>query len=163
TGWSVAAISSVLLGMFVIGPVVRVIDSQRWPQHTCQVIRSAARTHSEGKGATFSVDILYSYTIDGRRLQPDRFGLFPPPTAGFASCQRLVDQFVPGKRLVCYVNPDDPEDAVLVRGASVYFLLGLVPVILLAGGLLLANLPGGQAGASLESSPAPLRVRVPAA
>src|SRR5262249_40673651 len=131
--------------------------------HTCKVVRSAVREHFSSPRAAFTVDVLYAYTVSGRRYQSDRFELFPATSTAFVSRQRIADQYVPGAPLPCFVNPDDPSDAVLNRGASAYFLLGLVPLILLPGGILLATLPGGQGVASVETAPSPLRLRLPAA
>ncbi len=120
-------------------PVTRTIQAKHWREVTCQVISSRVRSHSSDDGTTYSVDILYSYRFNGRAYRSNRYHFMGGSSSGRSGKQAVVRRYRPGTKVVCYVDPQHPEEAVLERGWSASLLFGLIPLVFVmvgAGGML---------------------------
>ena len=91
---------------------------------------------------TYRIDISYKYEVDGREFQSYRYSFWAGSSSGRKDKQAVVDRFPPGTRAFCYVNPDDPTQAVIDRGLSIE-----VWMCLLIGGLFGALGASGLANA----------------
>ena len=113
-----------------IGPALKILTAQSWNPTPCTVISSKVG----GSGDTHSIEIVYSYTIDGRQYQSDRYDFVNASTSGYAGKAEVVNQNPPGKSATCYVNPANPSDAVFSRSFSSDMWFGLFGLpFLLAG------------------------------
>ncbi|MFP4056250.1 MAG: DUF3592 domain-containing protein [Candidatus Brocadiia bacterium] len=121
-----------VLGYFLFYKKWRRIEAaESWPQVPCVVVSSRVQRHEPSdsdSSPTYSVDILYEYEVDGRTYRSNRYDLVGGSSSGRAAKARIVAQHPPGTKTVCAVNPDDPTDAVLRRGYTAAFYLGLIPV-----------------------------------
>jgi len=54
---------------------------------------------------------------------------------GWAAARRIASGYRPGSTVACYVNPRDADEATLNRELSIVWLVGLMPLGLLAWGL----------------------------
>jgi hypothetical protein len=126
------------LGTFyglVIRPVGKVFAARGWEATPCVVVSSQVRSHSSDDGTTYSVDILYSYTVNRKEYRSNRYQFMSGSSSGYRGKAEIVARHPPGTRTVCYVNPQDPTESVLERGFTGQFLLGLIPLaFILAGG-----------------------------
>ncbi len=133
---------------FFVRPVLEVEQARQWPAISCRVISSRVLSHSGSKnGTTYSVDILYSYTVEGRDYRSSRYDFMGGSSSGYSSKTAVVAQYRPGTTARCYVNPDDPSDAVLEREFTPAMLVGLIPAVFLfvgVGGLLWLFVGGGR-------------------
>jgi hypothetical protein len=142
-------LSLFFLGFLLIGggtsyplllrPVFHVFQATRWQAVPCRIISSSVKTHDSGDGTTYSVDIFYQYQFNGREFSADRYSFINGSSSGHAGKQEVVDRYPPGSSATCFVNPADPDEAVLVRGFTSHFLLALIPLIFVlvgAGGLI---------------------------
>lgn len=119
-------------------PVVRdAIDSNHWVATDCRVINSQVGAHSDSDGTTYSIDIVYSYEVNGRTYQSERYDFLGGSSSGRAGKQRVVEEYPPGSIATAYVNPEDPSQAVLVVGFLPKYLLTLLPPLLAAVGIFL--------------------------
>src|ERR1051326_4419060 len=126
---------------FFLRPVFNVISAKRWPAVPCVVISSQVRTHHSGDGSTYSINILYSYDLNGRELKANRYSFMGASPSGYKGKSAIVARYPPGTETICYVNPSDPTDAVLQRGFTAEMWLGLIPLLFAtigAGGLVFA-------------------------
>jgi hypothetical protein len=129
------AVGSVLFAACLLGPVRHAIAARSWRAEECKILRSEVRRHRASKGAdAFSPLILFSYAADGAEHRSDIYSLFEY-SSGWASAQRVTKGYRPGSTATCYVNPADPDDATLSRDPSLGWLIGLIPLALVAGGL----------------------------
>ncbi len=155
--WTGAWIGVIFFGIFflagagmaiplLVTPFQKYFDSQGWLVLDCKVESSRVRSHDSDDGTTYSVDILYSYEVDGRTYKSNTFDFIGGSSSGYASKKKIVRRHPPGKVVSCYVNPNDPADAVLDREIGYAFLLGLLPLIFMAvggGGLYMILRSGG--------------------
>jgi hypothetical protein len=157
----------VFYAMF-IRPVIKIRDARHWPAVPCTVVSSRVQSHNSD-GTTYSVDILYRYEIRGREYKANRYNFFGVSSSGHSGKARIVRQYPPGRKTVCYVNPGDPTDAVLFPGFTPTMWFGLLPLLFVVAGAggIVGNLGHGNAPAKLsagsESSPVVLKARYSAA
>jgi hypothetical protein len=120
---------------FFLRPVLKMQSARAWLEVPCVVISSSVKSHtgSEG-GSTYSVDIFYSYQFNGREHRSDTYDFMTGSSSGYAGKQAVVARNPPGTRTVCYVNPNDPTEAVLMRGFSPNMWFGLFPLVFVAVG-----------------------------
>jgi hypothetical protein len=148
-----------------IRPVIKIREARHWPAVPCTVVLSRVQSHNSDDGTTYSVDILYRYEISGREYKANRYNFFGGSSSGYNGKARIVSQYPPGRETVCYVNPQDPTDAVLFRSFTPTMWFGLLPLLFVVAGAagIIANPPGGTPPAKLsvsfELSPVVLKAR----
>ena len=136
----VAAFGAFLLMGLVVtwaiasGPVRRINQARNWPSVPCTVLSSEVKRHS-GEGTGYSILITYEYRYNGQRYTSDRYSFFTGSSIGRSGKAKVVAALPPGRTTVCYVNPNDPGDAVLHRGLTADVWLRLVPLIFVVVGV----------------------------
>jgi len=120
--------------VMLVRPVWRILAARSWREVPCVVLSSRVEGHSDSDGTTYSVDILYSYAVDGRELKANRYHFMSGSTSGYDGKAAIVRRYPPGRLTVCYVNPNDATDAVLTRDATPDMWFGLLPLIFVAVG-----------------------------
>jgi hypothetical protein len=120
---------------FVYQPARRAISAPGWKETPCRILFSRVGRHSGDDGDTYSVDVLYEYTFNGRTRRSSRYELITVSSSGIEGKSRAVEKYAPGTTTVCYVNPSRPAEAVLNRDFPWLLLLGLVPLGMFCGGV----------------------------
>ena len=118
----------VIVFVAVGGDLLKALGSGGWKQVPATVVSSNVRTH-RGEDTSYSVNILYAYTVDGREYRSNRYNFMGGSSSRHAAKRAIVDRHPPGTRITAYVNPDDPTDAVIERGLKAEMLLLLVPLL----------------------------------
>jgi hypothetical protein len=155
--------------------------SAHWVETPCEILSSELQRHSSSDGDTYRVLIRYRYTWQGRELESQRYDFTAGASnIGVERMHAAIAAHPPGHRTVCYVDPAEPESAVLARGTPGSAWFGLLALIFpLVGGLMFvhsrrsarlaeagARSPLGAAGlrpAGDASAPAPDARTVPPA
>lgn len=124
-------------------PVMQWSQAQQWVETPCQVVESSVERHHSDDGSTYSVHIVYTYAYDQREYTGSRYDFFSGSSSGQASKQAIVDRYPPGSSAVCYVDPNQPEEAVLTRAFRPSYVIGLfgLPFLLVGFGLIFAARP----------------------
>jgi len=123
-----------LIPSFIL-PMWRMRDARHWPAVPCKILKAEVQSHSDSDGTTYSVYILYEYEVAGRTYKSDRYDFLDVSSSGYRGKQRIVEAYRKAANPVCYVDPDDPSQAVLSRGFSPVFLFGLIPLVFAAVGI----------------------------
>jgi hypothetical protein len=149
-------------------PGLRLIDARSWDETGCVVISSEVRSHSSDDGTTYSIDILYEYEYDRQIWRSNRYSFVSWSSSGYDGKAEVVEEYPPGRRTVCYVDPDDPSRAVLSRDFSLSYLVGLFPLIFVGAGLLVMRVGAAarakkRSAISRSSEPAAVAEILPAA
>jgi hypothetical protein len=158
-----AIVGGALLYPLGIKPIARTIDAESWVETPCRVVRAEVRSHDSDDGTTYSVYILYQYQFDGQTYKCDRYDFVGGSSSGYRGKARIVAAYEAAANPICYVNPDDPSDAVLKRGFQAKLLLALFPLPFLLVGVIGAyyTLRGKKAPSAATAEPwsgAPSRV-----
>lgn len=120
---------------FFLLPALRVVEARSWQPVPCEIVSSGVREHAGEDGSTYSVEALYRYRLDGREYLADRYRFLGGSSSGHAAKAAAVARIPAGAEVTCYVNPNDPFDAVIERGFTGDYLFGLVPLVfVLVGG-----------------------------
>jgi hypothetical protein len=112
-----------------VRPFSEMFIARHWPAVPCTIISSDVRTHRGNKGQTYSVNIFYSYVFNDHLYKANRYDFMGGSSSGYASKQAIIGRYPPGSTSVCYVNPLDPDRAVLARGFTPMMWIGLIPLV----------------------------------
>lgn len=116
-------------------PLARVLAARSWTEESCIVLESRVAESSDSDGgSTYKPEIVYSYSVGGVVRQSERYEFADVYSSGYEGKAEIVARYPPGLRTVCYINPEDPGEAVLNRGLSLVYLLGLFPLLFAAAG-----------------------------
>lgn len=121
-----------------VRPVMSFLAARSWQEGSCTVLSSQVGLHPGGRSTTYSVDVVYSYSFDGRAFQAKRYGFFGGSSSGREGKEEIVARYPPGARVSCWIDPAHPEQAVLNRAPTAEWLFGLIPLAFLligAGGI----------------------------
>ncbi len=121
------------LAFFLI-PAVHVVQAYDWQAVPCEIVSSSVASHPGDDGATYSVEVVYRYRVGGRDYTSDRYRFLGGSSSGSEGKQAVVDSLPPGTKTTCWVDPDDPSEAVLDRGFTWEYLLALLPLVFVAVG-----------------------------
>jgi len=121
-------------------PMTHLWAAQSWLEVPCTVISSEVQSHTGDDSTTYSIDILYEYKVEppgggSVTLRSNRYDFMGWSSSGYDSKREVVDEYPPGSRAICFVNPERPARAVLDRSFQLEYLVGLFPLIFLVVGL----------------------------
>jgi len=112
-------------------PVTKVFEAKNWLALPCTVISSQVRSHRSDDSTTYSIDILYRYTVRGESFTSNQYEFIGGSSSGYENKRRIVRNHPAGKQFTCYVNPANPAEAVIERELTLKNLLGIIGPILL--------------------------------
>ncbi|MEO8504872.1 MAG: DUF3592 domain-containing protein [Acidobacteriota bacterium] len=124
-----------LIPIFAV-PAWRVLQARSWHEAECSIRSSAVGGHSSDKGAaTYSVDLVYSYEVDGHTYTGNRYQFMTGSSSGRSAKEAAVAALQPGTVTRCYVDPADPTSAVIDRGFAPMMWFGLIPLLFVVIGV----------------------------
>jgi len=151
-------------GYFLVFPeLTRYMNADNWVKTPCVVQSSRVKSHDSDDGTTYSVDIVYEYVFNGQFFRSGKYKFIGGSSSGYAGKAAVVDQYPPGRKTICYVNPDDPAEAVLLRTMGPEALLALLPLVFIIvglGGFVYALRMGNAAGTGPAGKTSGPRFRV---
>jgi len=119
---SIFVAAGVAIGYFLsFRPLYHVWQAQSWTPADCEVISSRLIS----SGDTSRPEIRYRYSIADRQYTSDRYNFISGSTND-SSIGAAVQQYQPGMRFQCFVDPADPQQAVINRGISYWYFFGLL-------------------------------------
>jgi len=119
-----------------IRPAIKIQAAEDWVETPCTILFSDIRSHEGDESTTYSLDIFYAYTVDGVEYKSSRYSFSTGSSSSYEWRQKERDRYRRDKPAVCYVDPDDPYEAVLNRGFTPDTWFGLIPgVFVLAGAI----------------------------
>ncbi len=124
---------------FFLLPMYQGWSASHWIETGCHIEYIEVRSHAGDDGSTYSVDVLFSYQIGGETYKSSRYSFFGGSDSDYSDKKAFVDAHPAGTETTCFVNPDEPLDAVLVRdnyGMAWFALIPGVFVLVGAAGLL---------------------------
>lgn len=119
---------------FFLVPAMKVVAARSWTAVDCEILASSVASHAGDDGATYSVEVRYRYEVDGVVYEGDRYEFMLGSSSGRAAKQRRVDALPVRSTARCYVDPQDPAEAVVYRGFTWVYLFALLPLVFMAVG-----------------------------
>lgn len=118
----------------VFRPMHKMHQSKKWVKTDC-VIESEeverVTLHSDSGTWDYRKKILYNYEYNGKMYKSSRYSYRPRPYV-----LPTVKLRSPGTKKKCYVNPDNPTEAVLKRVKFKWKVSMAIPVIFMVLGML---------------------------
>jgi len=109
----------VLFGLVFAGfgavPLLELRRAQSWTPTPCTILSSQVEEVPGDDGSTWRVAVTFRYQIGGSDHVSDRYRVSRSSSSGRAGKQRVVDALPPGTAATCYVDPEDPGNAILRR------------------------------------------------
>lgn len=115
-------------------PLLSMVSARNWQSASCEIISSRVENRSSSDGSSYRVDVTYRYFVDDRSYVGNRYQFMNWSTSGYGGKAAIVGRLRPGTRTDCWVNPDNPGDAVIERGPTVDLLFGLIPLLFMSIG-----------------------------
>lgn len=111
-------------------------ETAGWPECPCTILYSdiKAEMHvissdNQSEKLTYveySPEIYFRYEVDGRTVISPFYERIADSYSMRTMVEKIVNSFPPGTRSVCYVNPDNPTEAVLAKGGFSFLMYGLI-------------------------------------
>jgi hypothetical protein len=131
-----ALIGGVALWFTFVRPVSRFVAAQSWQETPCVIVESQILESSDSDGgSTYKPDIHFTYTFEGGEYRSNRYNFIDVSSSGRGGKEEIVAYYSPGLHTVCWVNPENPSEAVLKKDFSATYLLGLIPIVFLLAGV----------------------------
>jgi len=129
------AMGALFCWLMGLSPLLKSLDSNEWLQVSCVIDSSEVGSHRDSDGTSYSVDICFSYSARGISYQSDSYDFAAVSSSGRSAKAAIVARYPVGSQQDCWVNPQDPSQAVLSRDIprSVYFVIPFCSVFMIIG------------------------------
>lgn len=141
-------VATVLFLIDGVQPILKWLDSLRWVEVTCKIDSAKVIVDQKTNALAYLPQLQYRYQWNEQIYHGTRFAWDTASYSRRESIEKWIEPYPEGKETVCFVNPDQPEEAVLLRSfpkptllvtsvTSIFILVGIEVI----GTLLLGLLP----------------------
>lgn len=124
---------------FLVPEIWASLTASRWAATPCTILSSRVETAESGEGidrqTLYRLEVRYRYEASAGRHESTRYRFANPYTENRAAAETGAATYSPGAVVTCYVDPADPQQAVLDRQMSPLMLLALLPAAIAGAGL----------------------------
>ena len=139
-GLGATSVLIIVIGIIIVGSevgtIIQQLGTSDWEEIPATVSISEIREYETcGEDMCNTYDypyIRYSYFVDGESYSNDDIVLFDLDEGNFGFSISLVDQHPKGSEVTAYYNPENPDQAVLMKGFS-----GVYPLIVFLGEIII--------------------------
>ena len=112
-------------------PITKALDAKTWVETPCTVVWSRVEIHEgEDNDESYSADVFFEYEYDGETHRSNDYSFMNNTSSGSSrAAKAIVREFSAGKKATCFVDPNIPWHAVIVRDASQVGLWALLPAV----------------------------------
>jgi len=122
------AVFGLVFAGFGLMPLLELRQAQSWTPTPCTILTSGVAEEHGSDGSTYRVEVTFRYEVAGVEHVSERYRVSRISSSGHAGKQRIVDTLPPGTDSTCFVNPEDPSEAILRRdwgGEWIFVAAGL--------------------------------------
>ena len=113
----------------VLRPASKIAEAQNWVKTSCTIESMDFKTTHHNKRTSSRMIVRYTYEYDGRKYWSSNYRYSKGKyTKGMI--------FQPGQKTYCFVNPDNPAEAVMIRDDSAWSLWSLLPISFIVIGII---------------------------
>jgi hypothetical protein len=127
-------------GWMMVGrPLMKIKESEKWTQKPCTIISSRIKESRGDKSTTYRVDMTFKYKFGGVEYIGGTYDFMTGSDSDYSSKRKVLNRYPPGTSTYCYVNPENPSEAVISREYNAPWLLALLPLVFIlvgAGGVI---------------------------
>ena len=130
-------LSGLGLASYFVPVFLKAVEAKSWPARPCTILSSAVHVYpgDSESGPTYSVDVLYAYTAEGRQYKSNRYKLLGNSVGDSEETKKVVQSLPPQTRVPCYVNPEHPSESVLNRDIDSQYVFTLIALLFTLTGL----------------------------
>ena len=123
---------------FTIRPLVQERRTNTWIATPCTVLTSVIRTDRRSQNHTYEAEVRYQYVFHGKSYISSIHNPNSNYSSDLRAKQAIVAQYPTGEASICYVDPNNPANAVLNRERPSDIWLGVfgLPFVLVGAGFL---------------------------
>ncbi len=130
--------------LVIVNPLLKIKESEKWSKKPCKIISSRVKVSHDNDGSAYKVDIAFKYQFSGKKYISSNYDFVTGSDNDYSSKQQVVDHYPVGKSAYCYVNPENPAEAVISREFNTpWWVAGLASIFMLVGA-------GGMIGTLLK-------------
>jgi hypothetical protein len=114
------------LWMMVIGGKLgfQAYGTKDWKRVTGKIVESTIETSIDSEEYTvYRAKVLYTYSVQDKSYNGDRIHYGYSASSDREDPEMLIARYSPGEPAPIYINPNRPDESVLVRGIHKYALL----------------------------------------
>lgn len=129
---------------FIVKAIFQQIQALNYSTAIGTITSSEVETNSDGEGTTYRPSIKYTYVVNNKRYEEDRYR-YGQMSSGDHSAHRIVASYPVGRQVEVYHAPNNPADAVLhagLEGSDLFLMMFMLPFNLVMLVLWLAILGG---------------------
>ena len=127
-------------GWVMVGqPLMKIKESEKWPQKPCTIVSSRIKESRGDESTTYRVDMTFKYKFSGVEYVGAAYDFMTGSDSDYSSKRKVVNRYPVGKSTYCYVNPENPSEAVISRKYNNPWWLALLPLVFIlvgAGGVI---------------------------
>ncbi len=127
-------IVSLWFAWYSIAEYVENYRISKWQPVECDILSSKIEETEEGKKCRFEVSYRYEWQNNSFESDCYRIGWDPNESLHHSEAIELAEKYKAGNRIVCYVNPEEPNEAVLSRDEPHFLGYMVIPVFLFVVG-----------------------------
>jgi hypothetical protein len=136
---------SLIGGYYAVSGLANLARARGWQENVCTVTSFDSERHTSAKSrTTYTPKISYAYRFDGRDLTGARFDLVDNHFDS-EEIAAIKENYPPGARVACFVNPQNPSESVISRDFSQFpvfkYTVGLFFTFIFALALFYMALP----------------------
>ena len=126
---------------FLVPDIVANLAAARWTLSSCRILASSVGSErlidqpDEPQRTLYRLNVTYSYETAAGSQRSTRYRFIDPFTDNRPAAESMAAQYSPGAVVPCYVDPDDPTQAVLDRRLSPFMLIVLLPAAIASLGV----------------------------
>ncbi len=140
--WFLGSVGTFLIALglaftwWLWGAGERAMITRHWVPVPCIVLTSGIREtqFSENDPVKWQPDLEYRYTFEGTVYHGSRVRRIEGPSPHRAKAEAAAAAYPPGKETQCFVNPQNPSEAVLEHSTKAAFYTLWWPLLFSAGG-----------------------------
>lgn len=127
-------VGSTFLWFIALSPLIKSQTSDHWQETPCKIIASKVKVDHDDDGPSYRPKVEFEFNVDGQQFVSDTYD-FTELNRTRSRCQEIVAKHPAGMKASCFVNPDDPQEAVIVRDYDFSWFGLLFPLIFALVGL----------------------------
>lgn len=134
--WTMAA----GIGCFLVckNTIIPYFDSQTWINTDAIVEESYLGSEDSDNGMMYSAHIKYKYLFNNQDFHSTKQGFFNYSSSSQTPHLEQINKFPVGKQIKIFVNPKDPEQAVISREVGFGIILSFIPFLFFFVGLVVS-------------------------
>jgi uncharacterized protein DUF3592 len=122
-----------LFCVLIAREVYRDAKMYSWPKAECVIIQSGVREEPKSE-QPYRFQVRYDYQWQGRTYTGTRWSRQEAGYSDYSGAQRLVSKYGADSKAECFVNPENPTEAVLKRPGLWLGILIFIPLIFIGIG-----------------------------